>query len=91
MFTDSEKEWKLCITKETGKEMKRGVWVPPEVKEAAGHSGIILLLFLKLPIPLQAALTTLMQVRGYIDARPILQEWFSGLLQLLYFAHIFQH
>lgn len=49
-------------------KLGRGVWVPPEVKEAAGHSGIILLLFLELPIPLQAALTTLVQVRGYIDA-----------------------
>lgn len=91
MFTDSEKEWKLSVTNETGKEMKRGVWVPPEVKEAASHSGIILLLFLKLPIPLQAALTTLVQMRGYIDARPILQKGLSGLLQLLHFAHIFQH
>lgn len=61
------------------------------MKEAAGHSGIILLLFFKLPIPLQAALPTLVQVRGYIDAWPILQERLSGLLQLLYLAHIFQH
>lgn len=53
---------------ETGEETKEGVWAPPEVKEAAGHSGIILLLFLKLPVPLQAALATLVQVRGYIDA-----------------------
>lgn len=52
---------------ETRKDTKE-VWVPPEVKEAAGNGGIILLLFLKFPIPLQAALTTLVQVRGYIDA-----------------------
>lgn len=70
---------------------QRRVWVPPEVKEAAGHSGIILLLFFKLPIPLQAALPTLVQVRGYIDAGPILQEGLSRLLQLLHLAHIFQH
>lgn len=76
---------------ETGKETKREVWVPPEVKEAASHSGIILLLFLKLPIPFQAALTALVQVRGYVDARPILQEGLPGLLQLLHLAYIFQH
>lgn len=70
---------------------RRQVWVPPEVKEAAGHSRIILLLFFKLPIPLQAALPTLVQVRGYIDAGPILQEGLSRLLQLLHLAHIFQH
>lgn len=75
---------------ETGKETKREVRVPPEVKEAAGHSRIVLLLFLKLAIPLQAALATLVQVRGYIDAGPILQEGLSRLLQLLHFANIFQ-
>lgn len=68
MFTDSEKKRELRSQMETGEETKEGVWAPPEVKEAAGHSGVILLLFLKLPVPLQAALATLMQVRGYIDA-----------------------
>lgn len=49
-------------------EAKIGVWVPPEVKKAAGYSRIILLLFLKLPIPLQATLATLVQVRRHVDA-----------------------
>lgn len=65
--------------------------VPPEVEEAAGYSGVVLLLFLELAIPLQAALPTLVQVGCHVDAGAVLQEGLSRLLQLLHFAHVFQH
>lgn len=67
MFPDADEQWELYITSGSWAGDKE-LWVPPEVKEAAGHRRVILFLFLKLPIAFQAALTTLVQVRGYIDA-----------------------
>lgn len=61
------------------------------MKEAAGYSRIILLLFLKLAVPLQAALSALVQVRRHVDAGAVLQEGLSRLLQLPYFTHVLQH
>lgn len=68
MFPDTEEQWELHITSGSWAGDQGEVWVPPEVKEAAGDRRVILFLFLKLPIAFQAALTTLVQVRGYIDA-----------------------
>lgn len=65
--------------------------VPAEVEEAAGDSGVVLLLFLELAVPLQAALATLVQVRSHVDARAVLQEGLSRLLQLPHLAHVLQH
>lgn len=75
----------------TGNLVRQRSLVPPEVEEAAGYSGVVLLLFLELAIPLQAALPTLVKVGCHVDAGAVLQEGLSRLLQLLHFAHVFQH
>ena len=75
----------------TGNLVRQRSLVPPEVEEAAGYSGVVLLLFLALAIPLKAALPTLVQVGCHVDAGAVLQKGLSRLLQRLHFAHVFQH
>lgn len=52
MFTNSEKKSGSYVSLRKLGRRKRGVWVPPEVKEAVGHSGIILFLRSQIPTPL---------------------------------------
>lgn len=61
------------------------------MEEAAGYSGVVLLLLLELAVPLQAALSALVQVRRHVDAGAVLQEGLSRLLQLPHFTHVLQH
>lgn len=66
---------------------------PAEMKETTGHVGVVIIrvLLAGLPVPLQTALTALVQVGRHVNAGAILQEGLPGLLQTAQFCHVLQH
>lgn len=70
--------------------------VPSKMKETASHIWIIVILTIiisnaRFTVALKATLAALVQVRGHIDTRAILEEGLARLLKTAHFTLVFQY
>lgn len=66
---------------------------PAKVEESAGHVRVIIIrvLLAGFPVALQTALAAFVQVGSHVNARAVLQEGLSGLLQAPNLTLVLQH